>query len=120
MTHWTPREIPALDGAGKAFTFAPANHLDQLAHLKYVSTDFLSQLDLSYIVNPHLSENGERAFPAFLEMTQQRFLGPLGLPVTKAQLHGIVTIAVNTLDLGDRARPRLNNRNRGDLAVRRK
>jgi hypothetical protein len=120
VTHWTSRKIPAFDGAGKAFTLTPANHVDQLAHLKYISADFLSQLKFSYIVHSHLSESGERAFPAFLEMTQQRFLGPLGLPFSKAQLHGIVPIAVNTLDLGDRARPRLNNRNRGDLTVRRK
>jgi hypothetical protein len=120
VTHWTPRKIPALDSASKAFTLAPANHLDQLAHLKYICADFLSQLKFAYIVHSHLSDHGERAFAAFLEMTQQRFLGPLGLPFSKAQLHGIVTIAVNTLDLGDRARPHLNNRNRSDLTVRRK
>jgi hypothetical protein len=120
VTHWAPGKIPALDGASKAFPLAPANHVDQLTHLKDVSADFLSQLKFSYIVHSHLSENGERAFPAFLEVTKRRFGGPLGLFFTEAQLHGIVAIAVNTLDLGDRARPRLNNRNRGDLTVGRK
>ena len=94
--------------------------MNQLAHLKYISADFLSQFKFSYIVHSHLSDHGERAFPAFLKMTQQGFLGPLGLLFSKAQLHGIVTIARDTLNLGDRARPHLNNRNRGDLTVRRK
>jgi hypothetical protein len=117
VAHWTPRKIPALDCAGKAFALAPAHDLDQLAYLKDVRADLLPELEVLHLIHFHLFDDAKRAFAASLEVAKQWFCGGPGLLLSKGQLHCFVTIVLSALNLSDRAWSNLDNRNRYRLTL---
>src|SRR5579875_2051021 len=106
------KTMPAHD-AGEAAALGDRRHVDEIAGLKQVRADALAHRDLADVIDLELAQV-THVLQA-LQVAALRLIEPLDLP--KPELHGLIAVVLDRLNLRDQARPCFDNRDGGDGAV---
>ena len=109
-------EVPALDGAGGAFTFACTHNVDLFADFKQISLEDVADVQCADIVETELSEHFLRGDVCLFEVTCFGLVRSGDFLVVEAELNGVITVVVHRLLLDDCARTELHNRNGNNVA----
>src|SRR3954451_10683220 len=110
------REVVALHGALEALALRDAGDLDGLALLEGVDANGVAHLELTGLI-AELHEVAKRRRVGLLEVPELALGQPLLLHVAKAELHGLVAVAVLRPDRRDVAGTGLDDRHAVDPAV---
>jgi hypothetical protein len=83
-----------------------------VAHLEHVRPDFVAWLQIAGGVDAELPQHALGGDTRLGEMTRQRLVAARFLDLAKANLNGVVSVAIRCLALNDHARPGFQ---KGDL-----
>src|SRR5580704_8534532 len=98
-----------LDNAGKSSALAGSNNVDILGGAEYVDHHFVARVRCVVTAYSGLSQYPYWRSTCLLEVTGHRLVDVLGLhKFDKAELGGIVAIALHCFSLNHYAGPRLN------------
>ena len=110
-------EVPALDNAGVALTFALAGNVHALAGLEGVGLDQVAHVQGADVVQPQLPQGLLGGDVALLEVACQGLGNPLGLLVAEADLHGVVAVVFHSLLLRYHAGTGFDHGDGNDLSL---
>ena len=104
-------EIPALDGAGVAFTFRLTGNVNQLTSLENLGSDLIASLVFA-LFETEFPDTATSGNVSLGEVTSLSGSHTRSTTLTDSDLHCTITIAFFSLELGDAIRLDLNDRDR--------
>src|SRR5690606_38637304 len=110
-------EAVALHDTRGALALARAGDLDLLAGLEDVGGDLLAEFVLGGVVGAQFDEVAARRDAGLLEVTRARLVHLARVDLPEPELHGGVAVLLRAADLGDDARPGLDDGHRNDPAL---
>src|SRR5690606_31540131 len=110
-------EAVALHDTRGALALARAGDVDLLAGLEDVGGDLLAEFVLGGVVGAQFDEVAARRDAGLLEVTRARLVHLARVDLPEPELHGGVAVLLRAADLGDDARPGLDDGHRNDPAL---
>ena len=115
--HWTSTEAMALLITGEATTHGVAADVNLLACLEITHGDCATQLETLQVVDAIFTQVAEDPLAGFGEVTLGGLVDQLFACFAKTDLNGFIAVSFSGLELGNSARPRLDQSDRDGFAL---
>ena len=103
VSHLESGEVPSLDGACGALTFACTYNVNVIADSENVSLEDIAHVEARLVVKSELSEGLLGGDARLVEVTLLGLVDSLYLDVAEAELNSLVAVVLNSLLHNDRA-----------------